>query len=396
MSKRLVSIEVCVTILSDLSQSDIVEEKIDGIIVKRTNNFMLGPLIGKKKFKKALLENKPDLIIWYGTPLSSLFLSNFASIRKPIIWDLERNLTGLELFKNISFQEILNPHHRFLWQDMLTAFLPRILFKSVANSAFISKIIVPSASLKAKLTKNGVEKTKIVVIGSTFERETIDFLLSEEKPADLLQTEIGLTHSNFIVSYFGSPCTLRGTDTAIIGLKKLLLKRKKVNLLIFSRRQLISSTSNDENLREEEELLIRLIRKNGLEEHVKIIPGMLERSKVQQYFLASDAIILPFKILLSEPPLAVLEAMHMKKVVITTNLGSLSEIVSKNRGILIEPKNPEQLANAIQFLIDHPEQSEQISRNGQRYSDEFPTWNEITTQFMDLLNKIHKETGDSS
>ena len=375
-----------VTILSDKNSDHPNEEKIDGILVNRISHLMLAPIIKKKELIKAILKSNPDLVVWYGTPLSAIYLNQLRSIRKPLIWDVDRDLHSLKILSGISFREILRPHHNSLWSQVITALFPRLVIRIVANSALISKIVVPSRSLKMSLCKIGVESRKIAIVPSTIEKVASNCLSIDENNRES-KKNAGFIADDFIVAYFGSPCTLRGVDTAVFSMRKILMKRQDIKLVIFSRRDLGESAVADGYLETEEENLTKLVKKLGLGEHVKIIPGMLGELELKQYLYASDVIALPFKLVLSEPPLSILEAMSMGKAIVTTNLGSLSEIVGDDRGILIEPNSAEALAQAVLFLADHPEESALIGKNAQRFVASLPDWEHVALQFAEVLNE---------
>lgn len=373
-----------VTILSDKNAKDSDIEEIDGVLINRIKRLMWMPIASRNKLVGTILKSEPDLVVWYGTPFSATYLSRLKSIGKPLIWDIERGLPNLEILSRISFQELLNRHHRFLWQELLAALIPRFVIRMVANSSFISRIVVSNRSLKGSLCKIGVDPGKIAVIPSTIEKEASSRLEIHENPQES-KREAGFQTDDLLVMYFGSPCTLRGVDTAIIGMQKILTKRRQTKLLIFSRRNLTESTLGDECLRKEEEKLKRLVKNLGLDEHVEIISGILDRLELEKYLCASDIVVLPFKHILSEPPLSVLEVMNMGKAVVTTNIGSLAEIVSNNRGILIKPNSAESLAQAVLFLADHPNEAVRVGKNAQGFAASLPDWEYIALQFEELL-----------
>lgn len=376
---------VDVAILSDKSSDDSDVEIVDGIPVNRMSHLIWAPILKKKALFQNIVRSKPDVVVWYGTYLSAAYLTQLRSIGKPLIWDIERDLYGLKIFRGISFREMFHPHHSFLWQQILTALIPRPMIRVVANSAFISRIVVPSQSLKMPLCEIGVEPAKIVVVPSTLEKT--DYACSTiSKSSQESKKKAGFGADDFIVAYFGSPCTLRGVDEAIFSMRKILTKRKDIKLVIFSRRDLGESSVADGYLKAEEENLMRLIRKEGLEEYIRIIPGILDRFKLQQYLCASDVIVLPFKLVLSEPPLSVLEAMSMGKAVVTTNLGSLPEIVGGDRGILIDPNNPEQLATVILYLAGRADISLHLGEIARKFASALPSWDDVTIDLMQVLN----------
>lgn len=352
---------------------------------------MWAPLLARGKVIRAIMEDNPDFVIWHGTHLSAVYLSQLKTLGKPLIWDIDRDLNGLEIFRSISLQELFYRHHRFLWQNVLMAFIPRQLVKVVANSGFVTRIIVPSNPLRSSLASLGVELKKIAVVPSTVNKD----VFNREKESQVPSSDLVDNSQDFVVSYFGSPCTLRGVDTAIYSMKRILAKRKHVKLVIFSRRNLDCLTTEDECLEEEERVLIDLIRRLGLTKEVEIVSGMVDRSLLKRYLSSSGAIVLPFKLILSEPPLTVLEAMSMGKVLVTTNLGSLPEVIGDDRGILIEPGNFESLAKVILFLADHPKESAQIGENARKYAANLPTWEHVADQFNDLLKEIGCPGGNS-
>ena len=63
-------------------------------------------------------------------------------------------------------------------------------------------------------------------------------------------------------------------------------------------------------------------------------------------------------------PLVILEAMASKLPIISTNVGSISEIIENGKeGILVPKESPEKLANAIHFLSKDYSLREKLSRN---------------------------------
>jgi glycosyltransferase involved in cell wall biosynthesis len=79
--------------------------------------------------------------------------------------------------------------------------------------------------------------------------------------------------------------------------------------------------------------------------------------------------------------------MSLGKVVITTNLNTLSEIVGNDRGILVEPNNPSVLAQAVLHIMDHPEQSAGFAKNAQRFVTALDDWDQVTLHFEGLLKR---------
>ena len=381
------------SIISDKTSSSPEKEVIDGISITRIDRLMLKFFFRRKEFRALILKNKPDVIVWQGTPQSAIYLNHLRTIGKPIIWDIDIDLQHLINLNRISIRDLFHTNHTFLLLQLLVIIPPKYIIRRIANSALISKIIVPSQHNKRSLSKIGVRPNKIDVISSTIDKT--DFTNFEGEGKNLFRSTMGFEPLDFIVTYFGSPCTLRGTDIAVQSLTQIITLRKNAKLLILSRRKLNKySSKNKDHLEKEEDYLRKLIRRRDLDRNVLIISGEISKTRLKSLLLMSDVIVLPFKIVQSEPPLSVLEAMRLGKVVVTTNLGTLAEIVADGRGILVEPNSANALTQAIMFLTNHPEKSKLIREAAQRFAETLPDWDHVALKFEELLNGVLPRKAD--
>jgi phosphatidylinositol alpha-1,6-mannosyltransferase len=376
-----------VFIISDKTSNSSEIEEIDGITVSRVNRLNLLGIFGRRKLEEAVSKNDPDIVVWYGSPLSATYLNQLRRIGKPVIWDIDVDLPVSRTLSRLSFRELFNLDHNLFLPQLFTVIYPKFVMKLVANSRFVSRIIVPSQSLKDSMCKIGVVPEKIRIIPSAIERMGSNEF--EDKKC-LLRSAFGFDQTEFIVTYFGSPCTLRGTDTLVMSMKKILASKKNVKLVILSRRK-ADDSSPDRHLKNEEDYLRKLIKRNRIDQSVQIITGIMDKAQLINYLIVSDIIVLPFKIVFSEPPLSVLEAMDLGKVVVTTDVGALTEIIGKDRGILVEPSNVQALAQAILFLYEHPENTAQIAKKAMDFTADLWDWDEVTLRFEELLSETVKE-----
>ena len=104
---------------------------------------------------------------------------------------------------------------------------------------------------------------------------------------------------------------------------------------------------------------------------------------------ACDAVILPFNTTIgySQPPLTILEAMAHGKPVISTRLGSIPEYIQDGvSGLLVEPGNPERLAQAMLELT--PEAGRNMGRNARIQIEANHNWEPIVKK----TESIYSET----
>lgn len=79
--------------------------------------------------------------------------------------------------------------------------------------------------------------------------------------------------------------------------------------------------------------------------------GNVGQDKVVEMLLESNFLVLPSRH--EGLPFIIIEAMACGLPVISTRCGGPEEMITEETGILIEPENPEQLAKAIEYMIEH-------------------------------------------
>ena len=105
----------------------------------------------------------------------------------------------------------------------------------------------------------------------------------------------------------------------------------------------------------------RLVDSLGLQDCIKLL-GWIDARTRDQLLSDSDVFILPSY---NEGlPIALLEAMAWELPAITTPVGGIPEIVEPNNGFLVDPGNIEQIAAAMQRLIEDESLRLTMGRNG--------------------------------
>ncbi|MDB5136330.1 MAG: hypothetical protein JWP37_2933 [Mucilaginibacter sp.] len=93
---------------------------------------------------------------------------------------------------------------------------------------------------------------------------------------------------------------------------------------------------------------------------------------------------------------ALIECMAMGKPIIGTAGGGTNELISNgHNGYLIQPNDPDQLAEKILYLFDHKTLSEQMGKNGLKMAIEKFTLNRMTKDFIALYNEKNRPSENS-
>jgi glycosyltransferase involved in cell wall biosynthesis len=111
-----------------------------------------------------------------------------------------------------------------------------------------------------------------------------------------------------------------------------------------------------------------LIMAYRLEQNIKLA-GPLPLDDLRKLYAACDVFVLPS--LTEAMPTAILEAMASGKAVIGTKVGGIPlQIKDNQNGLLIDPANEKQLAEAIKYMIDNPAQVKKMGTCGRKAAEE--------------------------
>lgn len=134
------------------------------------------------------------------------------------------------------------------------------------------------------------------------------------------------------------------------------------------------------------EKLSNLIKNNNLKEFIKYY-GYLVGEQKDKFFRNSDIFVLPSY---SEAmPIVILEAMAYELPIISTNVGSIPELVNNNiNGYLIEAGDFDSLYYRIVDLINDPLKRKKFGKQGRIIVKEKYNNDIITNSIMDIYNLI--------
>lgn len=235
----------------------------------------------------------------------------------------------------------------------------KIISRLVLQNA--DAVVVLTQDMKKEIESFGFNLKNIFIISNGINIE--EFKNFSKTDA---RRELKIQDTENITLFVGSLKVVKGVEYLIEAMNIVKERNQNVQLLI----------AGDG---EQKERLKKLSEKLDVEDSIKFL-GRVESSKIPEYMVASDVFVLPS---LSEGlPVVVLEAMASGLPIIATKVRGVPEIVEDGQnGFLVDPKNPEQIAEKILFLMSHNNVRENISVNNKKDSEKY-SWDLIVNQLI--------------
>ena len=138
------------------------------------------------------------------------------------------------------------------------------------------------------------------------------------------------------------------------------------------------------------ELLRHLAQRLGVANRVTMV-GKLPRPEVVQEFAEADFLVLPSRF---EPfGIVLLEAMAAGLPVIASRVGGIPEIVAEGEtGLLVEPDNPEALAEALRLLCQDESLRFSMGRTARERVKRY-AWDSVVPRILSVFSEALQENG---
>ena len=140
--------------------------------------------------------------------------------------------------------------------------------------------------------------------------------------------------------------------------------------------------------------LRRTVQFLQLEEHV-VFTGRVSHDEVQRYYSLIDIAPLPRKglrVCELVSPLKPFEAMASGKVLITSSVQALAEIVDDGKtGLVFEKDNAKDLAAKLELVLTDSDLRNKIGKNANKWVLENHSWDVISKRVTDIYDKILEE-----
>jgi glycosyltransferase involved in cell wall biosynthesis len=233
--------------------------------------------------------------------------------------------------------------------------------QAYANSDIV--FTMSNANRKVLIEEYGLSEDKIKVIPHGV--DTSKFCRRE------------IEKENFIILFVGALIPRKGGEYLIRAFKEVKKRNANVKLIFIGEGP-------------ERKKLELLATKLKLE--VEFL-GLVGDEELVHYLNKAEIFVLPS--LIEGFGQAILEAMACELPVIATNTTSILEVVG-DAGILVKPRNPKALAEAISTLIEDGKLRRDIGRKGRKRVEEKFSWDKIASEAIKFYEEIIKSRNNSS
>ena len=328
---------------------------------------------------KTVRSINPDIVLWL-MGLTSFFQKRLyerlgcnivALVGSPVYpaQELLMNLSITDAFRNV--KQLMTP--------LAETFTSRCLIRDTFNLDSIKAVVTMSQRNKENLRRIGVKSDKLITIPVGAD----PFFLRLPSSADVSKARDRASGGNnncFLITFFGPPLTIRGIDTLLHAVKLAMEKSltTRIRLLILSREQRREHVASRRRLE-------KLSTKFGLNKIIRFEHGFLDRNEIKTYLAASDLLALPFKHVVSDVPLSIMEGMCLGKPVLSTSLDGIPELLAGRRGLIIEPGDVRALANYITFYCENLHELQNYGERARQYMLKYPSWKDSVLQMFTVL-----------
>ncbi len=252
-------------------------------------------------------------------------------------------------------------------------------FKKRIYSALIQKRILNEASAIHAVTQEEAEHIRafgvsapIVVIPNGIEPTDFQGLPSPEEMDRLYPELVGKK----VLLFLGRIHQKKGLDILARAFGQIARSRKDLHLLIVG--------PDNDNYRSQVE---RLLESEGILDRTTFTGMLTEREKLAALSRADICAIPSYS---EVRTIVALEAMACGVPVVITRQCHFPEVAEARAGIVIEP-NADQLADALNKLLDNPRLCKEMGENGRRLIMEKFTWDKVADQMIQLYEDVSRK-----
>lgn len=210
-------------------------------------------------------------------------------------------------------------------------------------------------------------KDKVVVLPNAVDIEVFKKSKSKKKK-----------NSIFFLSVLDEFHRYKGLDYLLQSIKEIKKKIPSIKLYVAGKGKLLDEYKE-------------LAKNLDIEKNVNFL-GYVSDGDLIRYYNESELFVLPSIDHNEGFGIVLLESLSCKTPVITTNIVGIADEIKKNNcGIVVEPKNSNQLSKAIINLIQNDKLKRQMGDNGRKLVEKRYSWKKVAKDMEKLYMEVLRE-----
>ncbi|MEP6759579.1 MAG: glycosyltransferase [Actinomycetota bacterium] len=208
----------------------------------------------------------------------------------------------------------------------------------------------------------------------------------EPKGRRRLKAKLGLD-GRTIVSTFGLVGPGKGLEYAIEAMPAVAARHPEALYLIAGQTHPELLKTRGEEYRNR---LQTLVDELDLSEHVLFVNQYLDQKDIIEYLLATDVYVTPYLDPNQITSGTLSYALGAGKAVVSTPYLHAQEALAKDRGILVEFRSAEAIAEAVNTILDDPKRKARLEKNAYTYANQ-ATWPKTGARFLAAMQELVDE-----
>ena len=244
---------------------------------------------------------------------------------------------------------------KIVWH-LISSLYPKTLvsFLMPFITMIADQIVVVAEKLGKYYLGNKLKSTEsnASIIYGCVDVDTFNPFTVSKNDIDKLKKEFNINPCEKIVGCIGNINPAKGYEYFIESANYVRKKSNDVKFIIVG--------AELETQKQYYQKLQTLVSSLGMEQDI-IFTG--KRDDISQVLSMFDVFVLPS--VAEGTPIVILEAMAMEKPIVATDVGAVSEqMVDGDTGIIVPPKNHKAIAEAVIYLLEHPEERIEMGGRG--------------------------------